>query len=294
MFAIDLKNRSWQYFILFLLSVTWGSSFQLMKLGLRAFESWEVALIRISVSFLALLPFVIHHLRTIPKNKWIWLALAGITGNGIPAFMFALGLSKIHGSLGGILNATAPLFTLVVGMVFFAMVFKKSAIWGVIIGLAGTAYLVLLAGNSDEQMNIQYAFYPVIGSLCYGFSSNIIKIKLKELKPIVVTGVALMCIAPVTIFGLFYFDILSKVDDSALHTSSFIYTCILGICGTSLAVLVFNYLIKHTSVLFAASVTYIIPIVAMAIGFVAGEGITIHYFIGMAIIVFGVWLTNRK
>jgi drug/metabolite transporter (DMT)-like permease len=130
--------------------------------------------------------------------------------------------------------------------------------------------------------------------LCYGFSSNIIKLKLKELKPIVVTGAALMTLAPFTIFFSIYMGIPQKVVSTPLHTESFMYVSLLAIMGTSLAVLVFNYLIKHTTVLFAASVTYLVPMFAMAIGFMAGETISIHYFIGMGIIIFGVWLTNRN
>ncbi len=291
--TFDLKNKTWQYFILFMLAATWGSSFQLMKLGLRAFRPEEVALLRVSISFIALSPFVFYHIKTIPRDKWKWLAAAGFLGNGIPAFMFALGLTKIHGAMGGILNATAPLFTLIVGSVFFASRFGKNAIWGILIGLLGTAYLVFLAGNSDEEMDMIYAFFPLIGSLCYGFSSNIIKLKLKELKPIIVTGAALMMQAPFTIFFVLLLGIPSKAMSSPLHTESFLYICLLAVMGTSIAVLVFNYLIKHTTVLFAASVTYLVPAFAMGIGFFVGEVISIHYFIGMAIIIFGVWLTNK-
>jgi drug/metabolite transporter (DMT)-like permease len=292
--TFDLKNKTWQYFILTILAATWGSSFQLMKLGLRAFDPIEVALLRVTISFIALSPFVFYHIRTIPKDKWKWLLAAGFLGNGIPAFMFALGLSKIHGAMGGILNATAPLFTLIVGSIFFGSRFGKNAIWGVLIGLVGTGYLVLLAGKSNQQMDVVYAFFPLIGSLCYGFSSNIIKLKLKDIKPIIVTGAALMMQVPLTLVFVIYLGLPAKALSSSLHTESFLYITLLAIMGTSLAVLVFNYLIKHTTVLFAASVTYLVPVFAMGIGFIAGEAISIHYFIGMSIIIMGVWLTNKS
>lgn len=292
--TFDLKNKTWQYFILFMLAATWGSSFQLMKLGLRSFEPIEVALLRVSISFIPLFPFVLYHIKTIPPSKWKWLAAAGLLGNGIPAFMFALGLTKIHGAMGGILNATAPLFTLIVGSIFFSSRFGKNAVVGVLVGLLGTAYLVFLAGKTDEKIDMVYAFFPLIGSLCYGFSSNIIKLKLRDLKPVIVTGAALMMLAPFTIAWSVYLGLPQKAMSSAMNTQSFLYITLLALMGTSLAVLVFNYLIKHTTVLFAASVTYLVPVFAMGIGFIAGETISIHYFIGMAIIVIGVWLTNRS
>lgn len=291
--GIDLKNKSSQYFILFVLGATWGSSFILMKLGLRSFTPIEVALLRVSISFLVLSPFVFYHLRTIPKDKWKWLAAAGFLGNGIPAFMFALGLSKINSSLGGIVNATVPLFTLLVGTVFFAMRFGKNSVWGVFIGLIGTVYLIIFSGQGEGDTDELYVLFPLIGSLCYGFSSNIIKLKLKDLKPIIVTGAALMTQAPITIFFVFYLGLPEKAMSTPLATESFLYISILAIMGTSLAVLVFNYLIKHTTVLFASSVTYLVPAFAMAIGFFAGEAISIHYFVGMGIIILGVWLTSK-
>lgn len=277
-----------------MLAATWGSSFILMKLGLRSFTPIEVALLRVSISFLVLSPFVLYHIKTIPKDKWKWLAAAGFLGNGVPAFMFALGLSKINSSLGGIINATAPLFTLIVGSVFFSMKFGRKSVWGVFIGLIGTVYLIVFGGNGKGDTEYLFIMFPLIGSLCYGFSSNIIKLKLKELKPIVVTGAALMTQAPFTIIAVFLLGIPEKAMASSLNTESFLFISLLAVMGTSLAVLVFNYLIKHTTVLFAASVTYLVPMFAMAIGFFAGETISIHYFLGMGIIILGVWLTGRK
>lgn len=294
----NLKNKSSQYFILVLLAAIWGSSFILMKLGLGdvsnpTFKPAEVALLRVSISFLVLSPFVFYHIRTIPRDKWIWLGLAGFLGNGIPAFMFALGLSKINSSLGGIINATAPLFTLLVGSLFFSARFGSKAIWGILIGLIGTLYLIILSGDGKGDTNYLYISFPLIGSLCYGFSSNIIKTKLKELKPIIVTGAALMIQFPLAIFFVLYWGIPQKAMSTVYFQHSFIAICILAIMSTSIAVLIFNYLIKHTSVLFAASVTYLVPVFAMTIGFFANETITIHYFVGMAIIIAGVWLTSR-
>ncbi len=269
-----------------------------MKLGLgnnpKTFKPEEVALLRVSISFLVLSPFVFYHIRTIPKDKWLWLGLAGFLGNGIPAFMFALGLSRINSSLGGIINATAPLFTLIVGTVFFSSKFGNKAVWGILIGLVGTLYLIIMSGSGKGDTDYLYVLFPIVGSLCYGFSSNIIKTKLKDLKPIIVTGAALMIQFPIAIFFVIYLGVPQKAMSSVAFQNSFIAICILAVMSTSIAVLIFNYLIKHTSVLFAASVTYLVPVFAMAIGFYAGESISVHYFVGMGIIILGVWLTGRR
>lgn len=292
---INLNNKTWQYSILFLLGLTWGSSFILMKLGLQAYTPIEVALIRISASFLFLFPFLIHLYRTIPKSKWVWLTLAGLLGNGIPAFMFALGMSKINSSMGGIINSTTPLFTLIVGSLFFSLTYHRNAIVGIFLGLIGAVYLIVFAKtNSGGSTDYLYGFFPLVGSVCYGFSSNIIKFKLQEIKPIMVTGGALTFIGPLCILLVFITGVHEKFFLSPLHTESLIYIIILGVVGTSIAVLIFNYLIKHTSILFAASVTYIIPVFSVIIGLFFGEKLSLHFFIGMAIVIIGVFLTNKK
>lgn len=289
----SLENRMWQLLVLLALGITWGSSFMLMKQGLKAFNGFEVAVIRLSFSFLFLLPFLWNDLRKIPRKKYLWLALAGWLGNGLPSFLFAIGLSRINSSLGGIINSTAPIFTLIIGSTLFGLHFKKAAIGGILIGLAGTVYLVATGSGSGNSSNLYYALLPLLGSVCYGFSTNIIKTRLYELKPMVVTGGALSFVAPVVIPLMFVMQLPSAALQDNVHATAFFYSALLGVVGTSLAVLVFNYLIKHTSVLFAASVTYIIPVFAMAWGFVFGEDITVHYFLGMGIIILGVWLVNR-
>lgn len=287
------KNKVWMLAILLLLGITWGSSFILMKQGLVAFQSYEVAIIRLFFAFVVILPFLLKEWRKIPKKSYAWLIAAGWIGNGIPAFLFALGISKIDSSLGGIINSTAPLFTLIIGVNFFGLQFKRSALLGVLVGLMGAIYLIVSGYKGGESSNFIYALFPLMGSVLYGISNNIIKFKLKELKPVVISAGAFTALMPVIIPLLFILEIPQKAMSDAISLQAFGYCALLGVVGTSLAVVVYNYLIKHTSVIFAASVTYIIPIFAMAWGFVFGEQITIHYFVGLIIIISGLWMVNR-
>lgn len=289
-----MKVKEWQFATLLLLGFIWGSSFILMKLGLRSFSAIELALLRISFSFLFLLPFMIPRFKKIPKDRYIYLLFAGLLGNGIPAFMFAIGLQKIDSSLGGILNATTPLFTLIVGALFFSLNFKRSGLFGILIGLAGTVYLILSKGRNGENSDYFFALFPLIGSICYGFSTNIIKRDLKYLTPIEVTGGALTFIGPITIISLIFTGTFQHAFDSRESLESLFFIIILGVFSTSVAVLIFNFLIKETTVLFAASVTYLVPMFAMIWGILFQEPVTFHYFIAMLLILAGVYLTNRS
>lgn len=290
----DLSQKKLQYATLLILGLTWGSSFILMKQGLQSFSPMEVALIRISSSFLFLLPWMIRLYKKIPRNKVRYLFISGLFGNGIPALLFATAQTQIDSSLAGILNATTPIFTLIVGGLFFGLMIQKHAVIGLIIGLIGTIYLIYFSKGIGSSHNYFYTIMPVIAALCYGLSSNIIKSRLQSLSPIMVTGGALSFMGPPSIAILLLFtDVPTQIISHNQHLQNFAWLLLLGIVGTSLAVLIFNYLIKQTTVLFAASVTYLIPIFAMAWGLILGESITIHYFLGIVIILSGVYIANR-
>lgn len=290
---ISSQSKIWQLIILLVLGITWGSSFILMKQGMVAFKPYEVAIIRLVFAFLVIFPFLWKDFKNIPKEKYIWLALAGWVGNGIPAFLFAVGISKIDSSLGGIINSTTPIFTLIVGVYFFGLTFKRTALFGVLVGLLGTVYLIVSGYKGGGESDFIYALLPLLGSVLYGFSNNIIKFKLVNLKPAVITSGAFTALMPILIPAFFILEIPQKASIDEVHFKAFMFCVLLGMLGTSLAVLVYNYLIKSTSIIFAASVTYIIPVFAMAWGFLLGEQITIHYFIGLAIIVTGLWIVNK-
>jgi drug/metabolite transporter (DMT)-like permease len=291
---VDFNKKFWQFSTLMLLGLTWGSSFILMKQGLKSFSADEVAAIRLSASFLFLFPLLLTSYKKIPKKYWKFLLLAGLLGNGIPAFLFATAQTRIDSSLAGILNATAPIFTFIVGTLFFSLMFKKTTFWGILIGLIGTSYLIYFNSDSSRSTDYAFAVLPVIAAVCYGFSTNIIKSKLQELTPLIVTGGALTFVGPPSILYLFFMsDVPTQILNDSNALTNLFYVIILGVVGTSIAVLIFNYLIRHTTALFAASVTYIVPVFAISWGALLGENITIHYFIGIVIILFGVYLTNK-
>ena len=74
--------------------------------------------------------------------------------------------------------------------------------------------------------------------------------------------------------------------------SSFLAISILGLIGTAFALFLFNHIIKNTSALFASSVTYFIPIVAVIIGFFFGERLSVYQILSMFIVLSGVFLAN--
>jgi len=96
-------------------------------------SAYHVAAIRILSAGLALLPYAIWHWRKIPRKKAGYVVLSGFLGSFIPAFLFCIAETKIDSALAGFLNALTPIFTIVVGILFYNSSIPKGKLLGVIV-----------------------------------------------------------------------------------------------------------------------------------------------------------------
>jgi len=277
------------------LALIWGSSFILIKRGLECFSSTEVGALRISITFLALAPMAIKRLKKITKREWKYLLMVGVIGGGFPAFLFAKAQTGIDSSLAGILNSITPLFTMVIAMSFFSLKTKWFNIAGVLIGLSGAIGLISISGGNSFEFNFQYAIYVIIATICYATNVNIVKYKLKETDALTITIFSFFIIGlPVLIYLLVFTDFINQILTEPAAIKGLGYISILAIVGTGLALIAFNKLVKIANPVFAASVTYLIPIVAVFWGTADGEKMPVTAFFWMAVILFGILLVNKK
>lgn len=292
---IDFANKATQWFTMAFLSLIWGSSFILMKRGLVSFSAEEVAAYRIFIVFVSLVPFSFKFLKNLKGKQAFILFLTGIFGSAFPYFFFVKAQTQIDSSLSGILNSLTPLFTLLFAYFFFKQRFRTFSIIGVLLGLIGASGLIYFSGNESLSGISYYAILPIVASASYGLNVNLIKMYLQHLSSIEITGLSFMTIGPFT--GLYLFlgtDFIPHLTSSEQGWTSLGYITILGVVGTAVAVWIFNMLIKETSALFASSVTYLIPIVAIAWGVLDHENINIYQFIFTGVIFLGISLINSK
>lgn len=276
------------------LALIWGSSFILIKKGLIALSPMQVGSLRIFSAGLILLPFAIRSISKIPKNKWHILLFAGLSGNLIPSFLFSIAGSKINSSLSGILNGLTPVFALSLGFLIFKLKITRNQYLGILLGFIGSASIVFF-DNPDFSIGFNaYAFYVVAATILYGLSVNIIKTGLTELKPIESSSVSLMMVGIMAGIYLFSTDFLQVVQSHPEGYMSMLYVVTLATFGTAIAQILFNQLVILSSTAFSSSVTYFIPIVAMAWGIFDGEHFNWLHLFSMALIFGGVYLTNKK
>jgi drug/metabolite transporter (DMT)-like permease len=289
----SLKNKS--YFFITILALIWGSSFILMKWALLVYTPYQVGSVRIFTAFLCLLPFVIRHFKTVEKSKWKYLIASGLLGNGIPSILFPLAETRISSAVAGMINSLTPIFTLLVGVSLFGMQVGRNRVLGLIIGLIGA--IILISGKSEGTgigpVN-GYALYVVLATICYAFSVNILRYKLASIDSLTNTSLAIFFIGiPMGIFA-FSTDFTSRTMHADGALFSLLCIVILGMLSTAYSTLIFNKVIKISGALSAASVTYLIPIIAVIWGVWDHESIGLQHFIGMIAILFGVYMVNRQ
>lgn len=291
---IDFKNKVVQWITLALLALTWGSSFILMKRGLTYFQSTEVAAFRISIAMVVLLPIALRNLKAM-KDNIIPLLIAGLFGNAIPAFLFAIGQTHINSSLSGMLNSLTSLFTLIIGILFFGMAVKKFQIMGVMIALIGALGVIGFNNLSEFSEAGKYALLIVLAAACYGVGVNTIKSRLQHVKPSHITSLSFLLIGPwLLLYLLFGTDFLYTIRNNHESWIGVGYLSILGIVGTAAAVIIFNQLIKETTAVFATTVTYLIPVVALGWGVIDGESVASSQMIYLVFILIGIFLINSS
>ncbi|MGB5499509.1 MAG: DMT family transporter [Maribacter sp.] len=285
-------NRKWVYLII--LSLVWGSSFILIKRALLGFTALQLGSLRIVFASTFLFVVGYRSLRTLSLKDWKWIFMAGLLSSFFPPFLFALAQTQLDSGITSIFNSVVPLFTTIVGIVLFATIITKRQIAGVFIGLFGTLALIVTGMEFDPNQNYWYSVYILLSALGYALNINIIKKHLGHLSPLTVTtGSFAVAFVPALVI-VFYSGFFIEIGSNAQMQNSLWYLLALALLGTAIANIYFNKLIHLSSPVFAASVTYTIPIVAVLWGVWDGETINLYQLIGGAIILFGVYLVNRK
>ncbi|WP_121342912.1 DMT family transporter [Flavobacterium sp. 120] len=288
---MESKQLKWVY--LMVLALVWGSSFILIKKGLIGLTALQLGSLRIifAAVFLVLIGF--KSLSKIPAHKWKYIALTSMFGTFIPAYLFAIAQTEIDSSVSSILNSLTPLNTLILGALVFGLQFKRNQIFGILIGLIGSALLILNGAIHHPEQNYYYAILVLIASICYAVNVNLIKKYLHDLSPLsITTGNFMVLFFPAFII-LFFSGFFEVVHDVKVQ-ESVLFIMVLGVVGTGIANILFFKLIQMSSPVFATSVTYLIPVVAFCWGLLDNEMLTVVQFFGAFIILIGVYLSAKK
>ena len=292
----ELKNWG----ILLFLACIWGSSFLLMKRGMihkisgdEIFDNNQVASLRMLLAASVMLPIGLKYIKSFTSIKLLGsLVIVAYLGNFLPAFLFTFAETGISSGYAGMLNSCTPIFTLVIGTLFFKQKLVFTQIIGVIIGTIGIIWLVNGVSLIDTSGSAIHVLAVVLATVFYASSVNTIRYQLSAIKPLKITAMAFSLSFIPALILFFYFDTQTVFVANPHAFNGFGYILVLAIIGTAWSVVIFNRLIAESSALFASSVTYFIPIVAVALGFIDGELLTVQQLMAMLVVLVGVFIAN--
>ncbi len=286
-------NIKWVY--LLALSLIWGTSFILIKKSLLGLTAFQLGALRTIVTGIFLLLAGYKTLKTIDKRQWKWIAISGFLGSFFPSFFFAIAETEIDSAVASILNSLVPLNTILLGFAVFKIASTKRQTLGVIIGFIGTAILILKGAELNPDQNYLYAGYVIVSTIMYAINVNIIKRYLQQVKPLAIAaGNYAVIIIPAFIVLLFSDFFRTETFDNPNFSSAILYVVILSLFGTALAKVLFNKLVQISTPVFASSVTYLMPIVALIWGVLDGEGFSLLQGLATLIILVGVFLSHKR
>lgn len=287
------------YLYLIGLAVVWGTSYILIKRGLTVFSPLQVASLRLGISALALAPLAYVHLRRINWRQVPLLIVIGLTGTGLPSFLFPYAQVHLSSSLTGMLSALNPLCTFLIAWLFFASrEAKRKQLAGVLLGLLGAVLLAWAApGGGGQTTQFAYAGFVLLACFCYATSSNLVAAYFQDVSSLTITVCSFFIVGlPALIWALSAGAVVRTVAAAPGDEGWWALACVaaLAVVSTVLASIIFFRMVQRTGAVFSSTVSYIIPLVALVWGLLDGEGFAALQIPAIVLVLTGVALSRGK
>jgi drug/metabolite transporter (DMT)-like permease len=268
--------------------VIWGSSFYFIAEGLDSFEPALITPLRVLFGLLTLLAFPASRAPIEPADRWR-IALLGVVWLAVPLTLFPFAEERVSSSVTGMLNGATPLFVATVATMIARRPPPGRQLVGLLVGFAGVVVIALpsLDSGSSSALGVGMIFAALA---CYGVSLNMARPLLLRYGSLPVLcraqAVALVLTAP---FGI------AAVPRSSFAWTSALAVLALGVLGTGAAYVLAAANVGRLGSTRASVSTYLIPVVALALGVVIrDEEVAALAIIGSLVALSGAYLTNRS
>ena len=276
------------------LAVLWGSSFLWIKLALRGFNPVQIVFARLVLGFVVLAPIVLSRGLRFPRGWQTWghLFVAALVANAIPYVLFGIGEQTVGSNVAGVLNATTPLWTLLLAFLVGAdrNITRPKAI-GFALGFLGVV-IIFTPWESASEIASWGGLACLAASASYGISYVYMGrfLTRRGIDPLVLAASQL---AAASILLAVAMPVVGT-ESPTWQADAIVSLLILGALGTGIAYVLNYRIIQDDGPTIASTVTYLVPIVAVILGrLVLGETITATMFGGFALVLVGVALTRR-
>jgi drug/metabolite transporter (DMT)-like permease len=276
------------------LALIWGSSFLWIKMALGGLSPIQIALIRLVLGAAVIIGLAMLTRTKLPRDRKIWsrMVVPALFGNAIPFTLFGLGERSVDSGVAGVLNATTPLWALLITLVIGTeRRLGAVRLIGLLLGFAGT--LVIFAPWRAAGLASWGALACLVAAISYAISYAYIgKNLVGKLSPIAMSasqmggGAVLVAVALPFTGGL---------ETVRLGVAPLVAVSILGVFGTGVALVLNNRLIIDEGVTTATSVGYLLPVVSVLLGvFFLHETLNVRIVAGMVVVLAGVGLSRRR
>jgi drug/metabolite transporter (DMT)-like permease len=294
------RARLIDWLLLGVTAVTWGSMFILVKKGLTFVSTPQLMGMRFLAMFFLVLPFLpglVKKLR-VPgalsqeaKSGMLWLPFLGTL---LPVFLITFAQTSVGSGSTGLVHAVGPLCALLVGVLFYQERARGPRIFGLLLGFLGVA-LLIFGAKSAKIEGEPWAFGLLVFSMfCYGFSTHAIKKRISGL-PVMAFPAATFTVLAIPSILMFFASGGYPAMAALVGTPAF--TAVLAIViGQAVVALVshvcYTQVIIRRGAVFATSVNYLVPIVALLWGLLDGETLSSLHLLSFALVGIGLYLVN--
>lgn len=271
----------------------WGWSFLLIKVGVGGMTPTAVAAGRIGLGAVVMVAVVRARHLPIPRGAaWRHFFVMGTLASFIPFTLLAFGEQRITSALTSVLNAATPLFAAMAAAVFLRERLKPGQAAGLVVGLAGVAVASGVAGRDVGASTIVGAAAAVGAAACYGYTFVYARRHLTGMPPLVAAAGQLLCGAVVAVpFGV----VTSVQSGFDPEPHRLLAVAVLGVVGTGIAYVLYYGAIADVGPTKASVVTYLVPVVAVAVGVVfLDEPFRARLLVGGAMTVVGIALLHER
>lgn len=271
------------------LSLIWGSSFLFMAIGLDAFQPGVVTLGRIGLgaAFLAFIPGT-RSVR-VERGDWPKIVVLAATWSAIPFTLFPIAEQWIDSAVAGMLNGATPILTAILASILHRSLPGRMQVTGLLMGLAGIVAIALPSAGDGTTAAIG-VLLVLLATVCYAFSLNMVPPLQQKYGSLPVMArilpVATLMAIPYGLYGL---------TGSTFAWPSLLAVASIGVLGTGLAFVLMGNLAGSVGATRASFLTYLIPVVALALGVVfRDETISPIAIAGVAMVIGGAILASRS
>ena len=281
--------KQMDYLRLGMLAALWGGSFLFMRIAAPVIGPAWVAFGRSGIAALLLLAYAAIRRTDLQFKtcKWNYVVL-GAFQSALPFFLFAYAETILSASLGAIINATSPLFGLIIGLIIRDEQFAWDRMLGVFVGIVGVSIVV---GSSDTTLTARLlqGVLMAAGAACsYGIASNYTRRNVRGAPSLGMAAYSQLFAALMLTPLLFFFPPTAPITAEAVWAM-----VLLGVLATGIAYILFFRLVVDVGPVISLTVTFLVPVTALVWGIVLlNEHIAPSQYIGSIVVLLGTALTT--